>query len=311
MKAAASNVRRPAGISVRRLPRLKVARSALDAYQSQPVALQRTHIGWKAIAVSLLLHGLLISTVTLWNVSAAVEPALSPPVTIWLPPPVIRLAAGAPGLPAAEKKPVPPEVKTPPPPPPPPAPAPVQPPPAQPEPTPPLPPAVAPVAPPPAAPSLPLMVAANTATGAATTANATGSGGQPGGTGVPGGPFEATGYGEGGAGGEAGDGLQILDPAYWRAVRAAVARRVRYPEAAQRTGVEGLVTIRLMLNTAGQVLDAQPVDASASPLLVRAALDAIRRAAPFPAYLQPLPPGAKLSVLLPIRFQLEDRAIRR
>ncbi|MCX6997190.1 MAG: TonB family protein [Kiritimatiellaeota bacterium] len=291
------------GFGLHRLPSLKVMRNVLDGYSGRPVALQRTHIGWLGLALSVLLHSLVFGAVVLWTPPPAVGPSDSYTVALWQEPPVIRLAEGAPGTPEPKPPPAPEKIKVAPPPPlpvvvkpepvepPPPAPAPVVVPPV-------LAPAVIPLSSPPAA-----AMGLNTGDATSATNNAGAAG-----TGSVGGSGSAPAYGEGGAGGERGAGLQILDPAYWRTVRAAVARRVRYPEAAQRTGVEGLVTIRLTLDTAGRVLAAQPTEASAAPLLVRATLDAIHRAAPFPVYAQPLPPGAKLSVLLPIRFQLEDHA---
>ncbi len=318
-----SSAGRQAGFSLRRLPPLKVTRNVLDGYAGRPVALPRRPMGWLGLALSLLLHSLVFGAVVLWTPPPVVEQPVSYTVVLWQEPPVIRLAEGTPGVPKpeapAEKKPTPTpvEIKVEPPPSPPPVvtkpepapPPPVEPPSPQPEPV----PIVTPPAPTPAVlplPTAPAVIPGADSGGSVAATNKAGVTDRPGGsgTGPAGGSSAATTYGEGGAGGERGEGLQILDPAYWRTVRAAVARRVRYPEAAQRTGVEGLVTIRLTLDTAGRVLDAQPVEASASPLLVRAALDAIHRAAPFPAYTQPLPPGAKLSVLLPIRFQLEDNA---
>lgn len=306
----------------RRLPSLKVTRDVLDGYRGRPVALQRMPIGWLGLGLSVLLHGLVLGAVLQWTPAPVVERAPAYTVVLWQEPPVIRLAEGAPGAP--EPPPAPAPVKPPPAPvvvqaEPPPAPLPVSQPVSEPEPqptpppiiTPPPRPALAPMiaaaAPTPAV--LPLPQAAGAAAGSAAGATGGSTAGAPGGTATGDAPAAGLDYGEGGAGGERGaDGLQILDPAYWRAVRAAVARHVRYPEAAQRTGVEGLVTIRLTLDPAGRVLDARPVEIAAPELLARAALDAIRRAAPFPAYAQPLPPGARLSVLLPIRFQLEDRA---
>jgi|GEM_PF-1475069 len=317
-----SSAGRQTGFSLRRLPPLKVMRNVLDGYGGRPVALPRRPMGWLGLALSLLLHSLVFGAVVLWTPPPVVEQPASYTVVLWQEPPVIRLAEGAPGVPKpeapAKKKPTPTpvEIKVEPPPPPPPVvtkpepapPPPVEPPSPQPEPV----PIVTPPAPTPAVLPLPTApaVAVGADAGREVMTNSAGATRLPGGsgTGLAGSSSSPGAYGEGGAGGERGEGLQILDPAYWRTVRAAVARRVRYPEAAQRIGVEGLVTIRLTLDTAGRVLDAQAVEASAAPLLVRAALDAIHRAAPFPAYTQPLPPGAKLSVLLPIRFQLEDNA---
>ena len=324
MPSLPSSAGRQSGFGLRRQPPFKVARGALDGYSGQPVAVRRMPMGWLGLALSLLLHSLVFGAVVLWTPPPVEEEPDGYTVVIWQEPPIIRLAEGAPGAPKPEtpeekKAPEPVVLKAEPPPPSPiiakpepvppkPVAPPAPPPPSQPEPAPVVVPPVPMPAVRPMAPAPPSVAPSSEAGGAAATTNsgATRLSGAPG-TGQAGGLSSSGSYGEGGAGGERGDGLQILDPAYWRTVRAAVARRVRYPEAAQRTGVEGLVTIRLTLDTAGRVRDAQPVEASASPLLVRAALDAIQRAAPFPAYAQPLPPGAKLSVLLPIRFQLEDR----
>jgi TonB family protein len=93
---------------------------------------------------------------------------------------------------------------------------------------------------------------------------------------------------------------------YWATVRMAIAGRLRYPAEARRQGLEGTVDLRLQLDGTGRLRSANAVSATA-PVFADAALRAVRKAAPFGR-----PPDGDvpaLDALLPIRFELLDRAL--
>jgi protein TonB len=105
----------------------------------------------------------------------------------------------------------------------------------------------------------------------------------------------------------AGDAVEdVVDPGFVNSIRAAVAHQLRYPELALRRGIEGRVVLRLTLTASGNLLQASPSDPTADSALTNAALAAVRRAAPFPAWRGTRNPNARLSLLLPIRFKLDE-----
>lgn len=115
-----------------------------------------------------------------------------------------------------------------------------------------------------------------------------------------GGAESAGGSGAGGsaslAPGGAGDAVQ----AYIALVRARIQAERRYSPMARRRGLEGVVTVRLQLDAAGQV-SALDVEGGAPLLLARATQEAVQRAGPFP------PPPDGLGVLrIPVRYRLTD-----
>lgn len=94
----------------------------------------------------------------------------------------------------------------------------------------------------------------------------------------------------------------------WTRVRAGILAALRYPPAARRAGLEGVVVVRLTLDDTGAVATVAirpPVPAQA---LCVAAQAAVRRAGPFPEAGRAIragriPPAAEI----PIRFQLQNR----
>jgi protein TonB len=80
---------------------------------------------------------------------------------------------------------------------------------------------------------------------------------------------------------EAADEFVSAD-GYLDMVRLRIESCKRYPEAARDRNIEGQVTIRFVLVTDGTVRDLTIVDASRHRSLDQAALEAVRRAAPFP-----------------------------
>lgn len=95
---------------------------------------------------------------------------------------------------------------------------------------------------------------------------------------------------------------------YWDQVRAAIAGRVRYPKAAVLRKVEGTVDLHLMVDRDGFLRLAVPLNAPPESL-AQAAVDAARRAAPFPANTNG---GYEVtSVILPVHFLLKQKPERR
>lgn len=65
-------------------------------------------------------------------------------------------------------------------------------------------------------------------------------------------------------------------------VRSKVQRHFRYPKSADRAGVKGTVTVSFTVSASGEVSGIRIVGGSGSPVLDEAALNAVRKAEPFP-----------------------------
>ena len=69
-------------------------------------------------------------------------------------------------------------------------------------------------------------------------------------------------------------------------IRARIERAKRYPEAARRMRLGGETLVKFSIDPQGGLAELKIVESSGSELLDTAALDTVRRAVPFPAYLQ-------------------------
>ncbi len=91
---------------------------------------------------------------------------------------------------------------------------------------------------------------------------------------------------------------------YGRRITAAVRRHLRYPQVAERLGLEGKTRVKISLNLQGQLLGSPTVyRSSGHPILDREALRIVRVAAPF----APLPSGMtrpSISIVITIKFTL-------
>lgn len=88
----------------------------------------------------------------------------------------------------------------------------------------------------------------------------------------------------------------------WR-VQDWLAQHRRYPRAARRSGAEGTVWVRFVLDRGGSLQGSEVLTSSGHPILDRAALDLLERASPFPA----LPPELttdEIELVLPIEYDL-------
>jgi protein TonB len=74
----------------------------------------------------------------------------------------------------------------------------------------------------------------------------------------------------------------ITTASYLDMVRLKIESRKRYPETAKARSIEGRVTIRFVLATDGSVRDVAVTKSTRNKALNMAALDAVKRAAPFP-----------------------------
>jgi protein TonB len=90
---------------------------------------------------------------------------------------------------------------------------------------------------------------------------------------------------------------------YLSRLRMRVYETLRYPPAARRRGLSGVVTIELTILPSGTIRDVAIVESAAHPLLEEAATQAVRElgAHPFPS---DVPPRA-LRIRLPVVFRLE------
>jgi len=82
------------------------------------------------------------------------------------------------------------------------------------------------------------------------------------------------------------------------AVRAGIARTLRYPPEARRREWQGRVMIAFVLRADGTVAGLGVRESSGHPILDEAALAAVRDAAPYP------PPGMDVLVVVPLSFRL-------
>ena len=88
----------------------------------------------------------------------------------------------------------------------------------------------------------------------------------------------------------------------WR-VQDWLAQHRHYPRAARRSGAEGTVWVRFVLDRGGDLQGSEILESSGHDILDRAALDLLRKASPFPA----LPPELttdEIELVLPIEYDL-------
>jgi|GEM_PF-1263370 len=101
-----------------------------------------------------------------------------------------------------------------------------------------------------------------------------------------------------------GDDHRTAD--YLARLAAAIRKRLFYPPAALRRGLEGKVLARLRLGPAGDALNCDIAKSSGHALLDRAALNLIRLAQPYDP--PPLAQGAReLTIVIPILYDLKNR----
>jgi len=93
--------------------------------------------------------------------------------------------------------------------------------------------------------------------------------------------------------------LSPIDP-YFAQIRAKIDRNLVYPVSLQRRGVHGSVTLKLILNSAGSVLQSSVESSSGSDEIDALAMAAVKNALPFPAGTWG---SDTMEVHLPIRFQ--------
>ncbi|HVI49745.1 MAG TPA: energy transducer TonB [Candidatus Sulfotelmatobacter sp.] len=94
-----------------------------------------------------------------------------------------------------------------------------------------------------------------------------------------------------------------MTAAYLSAIEQTVKTHLIYPAQALRRREQGVVRVRMLVAADGSILSMEEDDQTASPLLVAAALQAVRDAAPFP----PLPQGLAekpVRLVVPVTFAL-------
>ena len=87
---------------------------------------------------------------------------------------------------------------------------------------------------------------------------------------------------------------------YWQQVRTEVAQRIRYPRGSALRGQSQTVRLRLEVGADGSLIDVETVAGDAPASIARAALSAVRRAAPFDP---PGVSGGSVVAELPITFE--------
>lgn len=90
---------------------------------------------------------------------------------------------------------------------------------------------------------------------------------------------------------------------YIARIRVWLGRHKYYPLTARRSGAQGTVRLYIIVDRSGDVLRVAVAHSSGSPILDRAAMDMVTRAAPLP----PMPDDmlrTRLEIILPVRFTL-------
>jgi protein TonB len=148
----------------------------------------------------------------------------------------------------------------------------------------------APIAEPPGVPAPPTLAAdEGTADNSASTASASSSvGASPAGTGTAA-PAPAP----------ADQGVDLAG--YGRAIQSRILSNLHYPEHARRKRVEAVVLVEISIDGRGSLVRARIVG-DAPELLRDAALDAVTKAAPFPA----TPHGGPIGMQVPLRFSMRQ-----
>ena len=116
-----------------------------------------------------------------------------------------------------------------------------------------------------------------------------------------------TGNADPGADGEiSGEELEEIQGRFSSKIWEKIARKKRYPRIARKRGYEGRPVVGFVLGNKGQLLDLFIIKSSNNKLLDKAALDAVKRGAPYP----PIPSKLKLDSIrlnIPISFILKKR----
>jgi periplasmic protein TonB len=99
-----------------------------------------------------------------------------------------------------------------------------------------------------------------------------------------------------GAGPAAADALA----AYIARLQRAIDAHKSYPPLARRRGIEGVVTVRLAIDALGG-LEATALIGRPPDILARSTRDAVAKAGPFPP-----PPGGRLQVEFPVRYEIVE-----
>lgn len=93
--------------------------------------------------------------------------------------------------------------------------------------------------------------------------------------------------------------IETGDPGFWQLVRSAIARCVKYPSSARRSGADGFASVRMTIDADGRLL-AATLNGSSADEFGRSALAAVHKAAPFTPSTNAAS-GAMVAVL-PFRF---------
>jgi protein TonB len=88
---------------------------------------------------------------------------------------------------------------------------------------------------------------------------------------------------------------------YFSAVRARIEAAKRYPPWARRQGIEGRVTVAFRLTVGGDLAEARVQGSSGSAVLDQAAVEAVRRGAPYPRRPQAGPEELEVTLVFALR----------
>ena len=119
---------------------------------------------------------------------------------------------------------------------------------------------------------------------------------------APSAPASAARSGGAGGGGSAATTGNAAASAYRAEVAAQLSRKRFYPSAGRRDRLTGRATVSFTLNASGRVTAARVVRSAGSRILDDAALEMVRRAAPYPPIPRAL--GTTITIQAPIGFEL-------
>ncbi|MEO0962500.1 MAG: energy transducer TonB [Pseudomonadota bacterium] len=108
-----------------------------------------------------------------------------------------------------------------------------------------------------------------------------------------------------GAGQSDANASAVAKASYARLLLTRLQRAIVYPRRAQRRDIQGIVRVEVVLAASGALKTVRLVGASGSDILDEAALELVRRVAPFPAVPRELSPrGQDFAFVAPIQYRL-------
>lgn len=95
------------------------------------------------------------------------------------------------------------------------------------------------------------------------------------------------------------DEVKAQETAYRDRVREKIVANLQYPSKARKRHIEGRTIVKILINSEGELVTAEVAESAKHAMLDRAALRAVKKAAPFSK-----PPAENITLYIPITFKL-------